>query len=68
MRWPWQKASENRGTLTFLADGIVVFGAPHGTTDADVFEVCESIRLWQKNGQKGRIVVFPWPVDVVDKR
>lgn len=64
MKWPWRKEPENRGTITFLADRIVI-GTPHGVTDADVDYIR---RQWEASDEHPHTIVFPWPVDVVDKR
>ena len=66
MEWPWKKSPENRGTLTFLPDGRIVLGVPHGTTDEEIVYIR---RQWEAGTyNKADTIVFPWPVDVVDKR
>ena len=66
MKWPWQKAPENRGTITFLPDGRTIVGVPHGTDEATTANVVRDLRRWDEwNWQSA---VFPFPVDVDDRR
>jgi hypothetical protein len=67
MKWPWQKAPENRATVTFLRDGRVILGMPHGATQQATHSVSMALREWVDRGLP-LSVVFPFPVDVVDQR
>jgi len=65
MRWPWSKPESNRGSLTIL-DDCWVLGVPPGTSSElqhhlwKVFDV-----EWP---DLPHVVVFPFPIDVIDKR
>jgi hypothetical protein len=69
MKWPWQRAPENRGTLTLFPNGQVVLGMPHGSTDRMTAETAAALRDYIQVGwtQSGTLV-FPFPIDVVDRR
>ena len=68
MKWPWRKDPENRATLTFLPDGMLILGVPHGTTDEEAHNIQKGLAEWDRNGRDKPLVIFPFPVDVVDKR
>ena len=69
MKWPWQKSPENRATLTLFPNGRAVLGMPHGSTDQMTHETIAALRDYIKDGgTKSGVLVFPFPVDVVDKR
>jgi len=53
-----------RGTVTFLPDGLVILGFPQGISQQQSFDVREA---WVQR-DPAKPFVFPWPVDVVDKR
>ena len=67
MKWPWQKAPENRGTLTFLRGGRVILGVPHGSTERMTYEAVQALQK-RIAENPGGLLVLPFPVDVVDKR
>jgi hypothetical protein len=67
MKWPWQRQPENRGTLTFLPDGQVILGMPHGASEQMTHGAFQALREHlAENTHKA--FVFPFLVDVVDKR
>jgi hypothetical protein len=66
MKWPWVRSPENRGTLTLLPNGIVVLGMPHHSDQETAYNVARGVEEWRASGKP--MVVFPFPVDVVDKR
>lgn len=65
MRWPWQRASDNRGTLTLLPDGKMILGLPHGMVVSQ--ELLAALRRRIDEDSDARTMVFGFPVDVVDK-
>ena len=55
----------NRGSLTLLPNGGVILGAPEGATDRMMWESRRTVEDWL---ERGRLLVLPFPVDVVDQR
>jgi hypothetical protein len=71
MRLPWgrwNRPPENRGTLTFTRDGMVFLGVPEGTNDETLYGLMHLVAEWVKDGQPPKVLVFPFPVDIVDNR
>jgi hypothetical protein len=59
----------NRGTLTLLADGKVIFGLPEGCdiNEKDIETVRSELATFMHSGIPMPII-FAFPIDVVDLR
>lgn len=72
MRWPWQQhVYPNRATLTLLppvngSGPTYVLGMPYDTTKERLYEV--TMRLQEAADRGTEIMVFDFPIDVIDKR
>jgi hypothetical protein len=68
MRWPWARTPENRGTLTFLPDGQTILGLPHKRdwTQRELATLRQTLRNWET--EKPKLLVLPFPLEVIDKR
>lgn len=72
MRWPWQQhVYPDRATLTLLPpiDGEpqAILGVPETLTQEQVHRIAVFMREWMDQPDR-RLVIFPFPVDVIDKR
>ena len=70
MKWPWSREPHicNRATLTLLPDGKIILGLPSDTPDDEAFFVAENIRAWRDLPEPKSFLIFPFPIDVVDRR
>lgn len=69
MKWPWQQVVQsNRATLTLLSDGKYILGLPREMTAQEAFHISERLRMWLDASEPKRLLIFPFPIDVVDKR
>lgn len=59
---------EPRATVTFLADGQLIIGLPKGLPADRVHAISERLREIRKQDYPPELLVFPFPVDVVDLR
>jgi len=62
----WLGIERRRGTLTFFGDGRIILGLPDGATQEEAAMARDRLREYLSSSAS--IVIFPWPVDVVDRR
>ena len=68
VKWPWVRSPENHGTFTLLPGDQYVIGVPRDCPMDMAHAVVEGVRLWAAETPRRSTLVFPFPVDVVDKR
>lgn len=55
-----------RGTLTFLANGTTLLGCPRGLAADEIERIRVQLGEWLF--EPTRLLVLPFPIDVVDQR
>lgn len=72
MKWPWQKVMPERATLTLLpptpGGPEVVLGVPSTLTYDETHTITLRMRDWIEWTADHRLIVFPFPIEVIDKR
>jgi hypothetical protein len=68
LRRLFTRPPDNRGTLTLLPDGEFLLGLPHKSDERTAHEASQAIKRWLDGDPQVRSLVFPFPVDIVDRR